>query len=351
MDLDRQAPRITAICATILAAIATGAALYWLRPVLVPFVLAVFLSIVAEPVVDAQIKGLRLPRAVAIVTTLMLGIGLVLVFATIVAAAVVQLRDGLDSYLGQLRGVGDRIEGFLARFGVDQPRWIDELLTGEWLGAALQSLLGEVVSLLSQLAIVLIFLYFLLSSHAVPLGPVSATWTAIRRGIAQYLSLHVGISLLTAVVVGTILAVLGVPLALAFAFLVFILNFVPNVGSIIATLLPLPVLLGTETITGTTAILAIALPSVAQFTIGQILEPKLMGKRLDLHPVAVLLGLMFWGMLWGLVGVLLAVPMTQAIKIVLMELGYTKPVADLLAGDGARPAAPPRASNESDAAP
>lgn len=332
MDLDRQAPRISAICLTILAAFATGAALFWLRPVLVPFVLAVFLSIAAEPMVGVLMRSLRLPRGVAIVVTLVLGVALVLLVATVVTAALVQLRDGLDAYLEKLREAGGRIEAGLARLGITGTAWVDELLTGEWLGAALQALLRELVSLLSQLAIVLIFLFFLLSSHSGPGEVVAGTWLSIRRGIAQYITLKVAISLLTAVVVGTTLGVLGVPLALAFAFLVFVLNFIPNVGSIIATLLPLPVVLGTDSISTTTAVFAIAVPSVAQFGIGQILEPKIMGRSLDLHPVVVLLGLMFWGMLWGLVGVFLAVPMTAAIKIVLVELGYTKPVADLLGG-------------------
>ncbi|MGE0142755.1 MAG: AI-2E family transporter, partial [Planctomycetota bacterium] len=145
------------------------------------------------------------------------------------------------------------------------------------------------------------------------------------------------ISVLTALIVGSILFFLGVPLALAFAFLVFVLNFVPNVGSMIATVLPIPILLGSDQISGATTALAIALPAAVQMLIGQLLEPKLMGRSLDLHPVAVLLGLVFWGMLWGLVGVLLAVPMTSAIKIVLVEMGYTQPIADLLAERRATP--------------
>ena len=332
MDLDRQAPRISAMCLTILAAIATGATLYWLRPVLVPFVLAMFLSIVAEPVVLLQIKGLRLPRGLAVVTTLLLGVAVVLVISAIVAAAVAQLHAGLDGYVAQLRLVEQRLGTFLVDLGLPTTDWLDDVLSTGQVAALLSTLLGELLGLVSQGAIVLIFLYFLLATHTEPPVAMRGTWAKIRRSIAQYLTVKVAISLLTAVVVGITLFALGVPLALAFAFLVFVLNFVPNVGSIIATLLPIPVVLGNDAMSGTTALLAIAIPAAEQFVIGQIIDPRITGKSLDLHPVAVLFGLMFWGMLWGLVGVLLAVPMTAAIKIVLDELGYTKPVADLLGG-------------------
>ncbi|MFO1054854.1 MAG: AI-2E family transporter [Planctomycetota bacterium] len=327
MDLDRQAPRITAACLSVLTAVALGATLYWLRPVLVPFVLALFLSIVAEPAVTAQIRGLRMPRGLAVVTTLLLGIAVILVISAVVAAAIAQLREGMPTYDIQLHALQDRFNAFLERLGLPHAEWT---IGADQLQTLLAALLGEVTSLVSQGAIVLVFLFFLLSTHTEPPILVSGTWTKIRRSIAHYLSIKVAVSLLTAVLVGTILFFLGVPLALAFAFLVFVLNFVPNVGSVVATVLPLPVLLGAESISTTTVVLALTLPAVVQFTIGQLLEPRLLGRSLDLHPVVVALGLVFWGMFWGLVGVLLAVPMTSAIKIVLVELGYTKPVADLL---------------------
>lgn len=328
MDLDRQAPRITAVCLTFLSAVAVGAALYWLRPVLVPFVLALSLSIVAEPVVLAQIRGLKLPRSVAVVSTLLLGMAVVIVISAVVAAAIAQLQGGMPGYDRQVEVLQGKINAVLESFGLPHTDWT---IGTEQLQNLLTGLLGEAASLVSQAAIVLVFLFFLLSTHSEAPILVSGTWTKIRRNIAHYISLKVAISLLTAVIVGLTLFTLGVPLALAFAFLAFVLNFVPTVGSIVATLLPIPVLLGSDSISGLTMVLAIGLPAIVQFLIGQLLEPRVLGRSLDLHPVVVLLGLVFWGMLWGLVGVLLAVPMTSAIKIVLVELGYTKPIADMLA--------------------
>ena len=125
---------------------------------------------------------------------------------------------------------------------------------------------------------------------------------------------------------------LGVDLALVFGLLAFLLNFIPSVGSIIATLLPVPVVVVSPDISTTTAILAILLPSLIQIVIGNIIEPKVMGEALDLHPIVILMALIVWGMLWGVVGMLLATPMTAILKILFERLEPMAPVAQVLAG-------------------
>ena len=83
---------------------------------------------------------------------------------------------------------------------------------------------------------------------------------------------------------------------------------------------------------GITIALVILLPGAVQFTIGNIVEPLVTGEGLDLHPVTILLALVFWGLLWGVVGMLLAAPITAVLRIVLGRLEITRPVAELLAG-------------------
>ena len=85
-------------------------------------------------------------------------------------------------------------------------------------------------------------------------------------------------------------------------------------------------------ITPFTAVLAIAVPGAIQLTIGNALEPKIMGDTLDLHPVVILIMLIFWGILWGIPGMLLATPITAVMKILFGRLEQTRPLADLLAG-------------------
>ena len=78
--------------------------------------------------------------------------------------------------------------------------------------------------------------------------------------------------------------------------------------------------------------LAIVLPAVIQFVIGNVIEPRIMGGSLDLHPITILLALIVWGMLWGIVGMLLATPLTAVMKIFFERIEHTRAFADLLAG-------------------
>ena len=80
-------------------------------------------------------------------------------------------------------------------------------------------------------------------------------------------------------------------------------------------------------------ILVVVVPGTIHNVIGNIIEPKLMGKGLDLHPVTVMLALSFWGLLWGIVGMFLAAPITAVIRIVLMQFDTFRPIANLLAGE------------------
>jgi AI-2 transport protein TqsA len=94
----------------------------------------------------------------------------------------------------------------------------------------------------------------------------------------------------------------------------------------------------------TVQILAIALPGAIQFFVGNVMEPRMLGDSMDLHPVTILLSLIFWGMIWGVVGALLATPITAVIRILLEKGELTRPVAQLMAGrsgGGDSPAAEP----------
>jgi AI-2 transport protein TqsA len=126
--------------------------------------------------------------------------------------------------------------------------------------------------------------------------------------------------------------VLGIDLAMVFGLFAFLLHFIPSIGSIVATLLPLPVVLVNPAVSPTVAILAIVLPAAIHFVIGNFIDPKLMGQSLDLHPVSVLLALMVWGAVWGVIGMFLATPLTAIMKILFERSELTAPIADLMAG-------------------
>jgi AI-2 transport protein TqsA len=120
-------------------------------------------------------------------------------------------------------------------------------------------------------------------------------------------------------------------MAFVFGLLAFLLNFIPSVGSIIATLLPLPMAVA-QFNTVWPIIGVVAIPGTLQLVIGNAIEPKLLGRGLELHPVTILLALAFWGLLWGYMGMVLAVPITAIIRIILIRFETTRAMGNLLGG-------------------
>jgi AI-2 transport protein TqsA len=189
------------------------------------------------------------------------------------------------------------------------------------------------LSLLSWGLMVMLFVIFLMIGQNARGGPSTGVMGEIEAGVKSYISTKVFVSAITGLLVFVVLAILGVPYAISFGAFAFLLNFIPTIGSVISTLLPLPILLLTPGITWTTAILAIAIPGTIQLTMGNAVEPKMMGKSLGLHPITVLLALIFWGMIWGFDGMILAAPITAVVKIILEKIEITSSVAHLMAGE------------------
>ena len=125
-----------------------------------------------------------------------------------------------------------------------------------------------------------------------------------------------------------ILLAFKVKLAVLFALFVFLLNFIPSVGSIVAVLLPIPVLF-LQFGFGPNFFIVLGLLTATEFTIGNLLEPRFLGEGMDLHPVTVVASLIFWSLIWGVPGAFLSVPITASVKIVLSKMKHTRPVAEL----------------------
>lgn len=196
----------------------------------------------------------------------------------------------------------------------------------------LRNTVGAIFGLLSGVFFVCVFVIFLLAGRN-PYAEHSQVYRDVVQKIRRYVGTKVVISAVTGVLVWASLAIMGLELAGVFGVLAFLLNFIPSIGSIIATLLPIPVAVIQFQSSPGLIVLVVLIPGVIQNVLGNIIEPKLMGEGLDLHPVTILLALSFWGYLWGIVGMFLAAPITAAIRIVLMQFDTFKPIANLLAGD------------------
>ena len=179
--------------------------------------------------------------------------------------------------------------------------------------------------------IVLIYVFFLLIGTP-SIYKDSSTIREIDQQIRSYLALKTVISIFTGLAFGLTLRLFGVPMAFTFGVFAFLLNFVPNVGPLVASLLPIPLIILNPDGSILWMAAAITATCMIQAISGNIVEPKVMGDSSDLHPVTILVALMFWGMMWGIVGMFLATPITAALKMLLERIDSTKPIASLMAG-------------------
>ena len=348
MNAPGQERRIQTVCLLLLTIVAVAAALFWLRSVMVPFVFAVLIAFGLSPLINLQVRYLRFPRVLAILATLVAGFLILGLVGVVISTSVGQLAARADDYLQRLVQLLDvAVAAMPGSFEDQARRAVDSLsdISLSTAGSILVTVTNELLSLLSSGLLVMIFVGFMLAGGSGLELTRTGFWNQVQSRIQRYIIVKSLVSALTGALVGIILALLEIDLALVFGVFAFLLNFIPSVGSVIATLLPLPVLIVSPDLSLTTCVLAILLPATVQFIVGNIVDPKLMGKTLDLHPVALLLALIVWGTIWGVVGMLLAAPITAILKIVFERMEITAPLAELLAGrfGGGQPGEPGQA--------
>ncbi len=155
----------------------------------------------------------------------------------------------------------------------------------------------------------------------------------IENAVTDYIGLKTLVSLITGVLSYIVLLILGVDSPVFWAFLIFLLNFIPTIGSLIATMFPaIYVLLQFGELTP--FFLVLCLVGLVQVIVGNILEPKIMGNALNISSLVAILSLSFWGWLWGITGMILSIPITVMIVIVFARFPGTRPIAILLSGKG-----------------
>lgn len=330
-DLPEERTWLVTASLIVIAAVAGAAALVYTRPVMVPFVLAVFFYYLVLPLVDYLELHLKVPRWASVLLTLAVVTVLLGLLGLLITVSTSGLLDSADIYRQKLLDWAQRLFAVLDRYGVDLGQQsVLESLRELPILRLLQTTAGTVLGLVTNGFLVLIFVIFLLIGRRREMVKTGIL-AEIDGKIRQFIVRKFIISASTGVIVGVILAVFGLDLALVFGVLAFLLNFVPSVGSVIATFLPLPVaLVQYESVWPVIGV--IVFPGILQVTIGNGIEPKVMGEGLDLSPVTILLALVFWGLLWGVVGMLLAAPITAVIRIVLARFATTRAVAEVMAG-------------------
>jgi AI-2 transport protein TqsA len=359
--------RIQTVCLLILTALGITAALYFFASVLIPFVLAIFLTLCLTPIIDLQMKWLRIPRRTAILTTLAIGCGILALATLLVTASADEIVQSRDDYQDQFQQLLLQARGLLPPEWYTDPNEVPlenkkpALSPKESLDQSIESVLdpnkpiknldqpliriptntirkvltdiaSSVMGVIQNGLLVVIFMIFMIAGMGSLKASKDSLWWEVESRVKRYLLTIILTSGVTGVLVGLTLWALKVKLYWMFGFLAFMLNFIPNIGSIIATILPLPVALIDPELGMISKVLVLVIPGSIQFTIGNIIQPKMMGESLDLHPIVVLLSLIFFGTIWGIIGMFLAVPITAVVNIFLQRFGYTRAIADLISG-------------------
>ena len=342
----------------IITVVVVGAVLKVTSPVLVPFMISVLLAFVTSPLVKL-LGNFRIPKVVSVILVLLLLVG------SLASIGLVLYRSGLS-----LIALYPKYEARITEIYIWIAR-VFELPYDEHL-SIIDNIWGQVgvrnrvrvmtlsfsngfISFLKDAFMVALFMTFILfeaaffrekldmafdGTRALQIKRISAD---VMTQIAHYLSIKFFISLATGILVGLGLKIVGLEFAVIWGVIQFILNFIPNIGSIAVGVLgtafavvqfwpnPAPMI----------AVFLIIL--VVNTVLGSILDPKIMGDRLGLSPLVVLVSLLIWGWLWGFAGMILAVPMTAVIKIFCENIPVLEPISIIM---GSRKAAKARSEEE-----
>ena len=330
--------RVQTVCLLILALIAVAWAMQQLKTVLVPFVLALFFSQCLTPFIDYLMKRFRLPQMLAVTVAALGGAAVVVGVGFLLASSIAGMSQK-QSFAPYQERFDHYTEDFLASrparlLGIKPGATSESILNlmrGSF-GNVFGFVYTQATTILTNTTTVLILMAFLLFGRR-RTGRRTGILAEIDLRIQRYISLTVLISILTGLLVGGTLGILQVQFAAGFGFLAFLLNFIPNLGAVVATLLPLPLVFLDPHLSIVVKLLAVLIPSLVQIGIGTFLQPRMMGQSLELHPVVLLLSLLFFAMIWGLAGAFLATPLTAVIKIVFEKIPATRALAAALAGD------------------
>ena len=347
----------TALSLGLLAVIAVGAVLKAAQGVVIPLLIAWLLSYLLAPAVTFLVRRLRFPAPLAVA-----GVVLLLLLASWGAGLVIHQR--LLAFAKAFPAYQDKITALYAHYGselnVPTPVLKDLDLTAQ-IGPLVLRTSRFFIAFITNAILVMIFLVFMLLAKpfandklraALPdrADTLIAITNTISRQIGAYLGALFVISLVTGLVVWGVLAWIGVEFAFTWGLLAFVLNFVPTLGSIVASIPPVLMALAQFAPSFWPAVGVAAALFVIQQTLGNFIAPKVYGDRLNLSPVVILLFLVFWGWLWGITGALLAVPLAAAIQIALAHIPALAPLAVLM-GSGKRyakknPPPEPRTADE-----
>lgn len=327
---------------SVILVIAVGFILKVASPVTLPLAISLFFFLLVNPLVN-KLEKIRVPRWLAVFIAMLVLVVIFVVMIYFVTLSLNTIIDGLPKYSFRVTlifgGIEDKIINLL---DLDTDIRLFEMMSIDWQGVILSSLSaisGSALSIGSTSVLVFIFVMFLLIERsslipklrtALPSRDglkLAVMFERINRQTSRYLVVKSLISLVT----GILFYLAAVATRLDFPFvwgvLAFILNFIPSIGSVIITLLAVLVAILQFFPNYVNIVFVAILMLSIQVVLGNILDPRMQGNQLNLSPFFILVSLVFWGYIWGIVGMFLAVPLTSIIQIICANIKSLKPIA------------------------
>ena len=324
----------------VIALIATGVVLKAAQSVIIPFVIAWLLSYLLSPTIEF-LHRLKVPRPLAMFITIVLLFGVGYLAFIFLYARLATFAAAFPRY--QVRFV-EITQDISNRVNLPYNPFAD-INWARTISGMVVSVSSSLVSILSSMVMVMIILVFMLLGQPYigykikkALAPdeanrFSGIVASVSSQITRYLAVQFMISSITGVLVWLTLKIIGVDFAATWGAFAFFFNFIPTIGSIIASVPPILLAIVQFYPNIGPALLTTAAILVIQMGMGNGVGPKVMGDKLNLSPVVVLVSLLFWGWLWGSVGAILSIPIASTIKIVCESVEELHPIS-IMMGSG-----------------
>jgi len=306
---------------------------------IIPFIIAVLFSFA---IIGASnfYQRFKIPKIIAMIMSLATYSIIFWLFWELINSNIDELINKLPDYQEQISEI---IKNFFNKTSIPEPKSVNEMLKNFDMASIFQTILGWITSAFSNIWIIFFYTLFILLEYRYfgdkltlmianeeKRENVVETIIKIKNDTKAYFIIKTIVSSITASLSYLVMASFNLDFAVFWSFLIFILNFIPNVGSIIALSFPIAIAL----IQKDMSLLSFSFITSGliwiQILMWNIIEPKFMWNRLNLSPLAIILSLSFWWALWWVIWMLLSVPIMVIINIILAKIPTTKPIAILL---------------------
>jgi predicted PurR-regulated permease PerM len=338
MSNTRQRARAPQILVTLAALVIVVAGMREAQAILLPLILAVILAVISTPAMF-WLKRIGVPAGIAVILIVlgMLGIGLGI--GALMGTSLNSFSANIPFYQARLQADFRQVLAWVQSYGIDISSSLvfDLVNPGDAMSLAAKTLTGLGGVFTNTLLILLTIVFILLEASSFPAKLRAITgdprgalphFTEFTESVNRYLKIKTGLSLMTGLLITIWVWALGIDYPMLWGMLAFLLNYIPNIGSIIAAVPA--VLLALVQLGPGSALFAAGGYVVVNVVIGSLIEPRFMGQGLGLSTLVVFLSLVVWGWVWGVVGMLLSIPLTMTLKIALASNEETRWIAVLL---------------------